>query len=128
MDATPLPAGCRNVRDASRRAGGNGRETGTGHGDFNPGNVLFGRSGVTGVVDWISARRGTTLSDWVAVGARSLWPGATHRNQLLNHYAAAAERSIAGVDYWDVVSGALPSSMAPTGCHVPKLDVRSTKS
>jgi aminoglycoside phosphotransferase (APT) family kinase protein len=96
------------VRSALARLAGSGWERGLCHGDFHPGNVLFGQFGITGVVDWVSARWGPVLSDLARCRcALAIWPGGDAPGRLLEHYAAATNRPLAGLDYWDVLSGAL---------------------
>lgn len=102
---TPVAQG---VRSALARLAGPGWERGLCHGDFHPGNVLFGPFAVTGVVDWISARWGPILSDLARCRcALAVWPGGDAPRQLVERYAAMTNRSLAGLDYWDVFSGAL---------------------
>jgi aminoglycoside phosphotransferase (APT) family kinase protein len=96
------------VRSALARLAGSGWERGLCHGDFHPGNVLFGQFAVTGVVDWVSARWGPVLSDLARCRcALAIWPGGDAPGQLLDQYVAVTDRSLAGLDYWDVLSGAL---------------------
>ncbi len=96
------------VRSALARLAGSGWERGLCHGDFHPGNVLFGQLGVTGVVDWVSARWGPVLSDLARCRcALAIWPGGDAPDQLLEQYVAVTSRSLAGLDYWDILSGAL---------------------
>jgi aminoglycoside phosphotransferase (APT) family kinase protein len=103
----PMPV-LEGVRSALARLAGSGWERGLCHGDFHPGNVLFGQFAVTGVVDWVSARWGPVLSDLARCRcALAIWPGGDAPGQLLEHYVALTNRSLAGLDYWDVLSGAL---------------------
>jgi hypothetical protein len=96
------------VRSALARLAGSGWERGLCHGDFHPGNVLFGQLGVTGVVDWVSARWGPVLSDLARCRcALAIWPGGDAPDQLLEQYVAVTSRPLAGLDYWDILSGAL---------------------
>jgi aminoglycoside phosphotransferase (APT) family kinase protein len=96
------------VRSALTQLAGSGWERGLCHGDFHPGNVLFEQYAVTGVVDWISARWGPVLSDLARCRcALAVWPGGDAPRQLLDHYVAITNRSLAGLDYWDILSGAL---------------------
>lgn len=96
------------VRSALARLAGSGWERGLCHGDFHPGNVLFGPSTVTGVVDWISARWGPVLSDLARCRcALAVWPGGDAPRRLAEHYAAMTDRSLTGLDHWDILSGAL---------------------
>ncbi len=37
----------------------------------------------------------------------AIWPGGDAPDKLVEHYAAVSSRSLAGLDYWDVLSGAL---------------------
>jgi Ser/Thr protein kinase RdoA (MazF antagonist) len=89
-------------------------ESGLCHGDFHPGNVLFEGSVASGVVDWVSARWGPTLSD---VGrcrsALSIWPGGDAPDRFLEHYSSAVNRSVDGLGYWDALSGALTFEHGP---------------
>lgn len=104
-----LPAAvAEGVRSALGRLAGSGWERGLCHGDFHPGNVLFGPSAVSGVIDWISARWGPVLSDLARCRcALAVWPGGDAPSELLEHYAALTDRSLAGLDDWDILSGAL---------------------
>lgn len=96
------------VRSALARLAASGWERGLCHGDFHPGNVLFGQFAVTGVVDWVSARWGPVLSDLARCRcALAIWPGGDAPGHLLEQYVAVTDRSLAGLDYWDVFSGAL---------------------
>lgn len=83
-------------------------ESGLCHGDFHPANVLFEADAASGVVDWISARRGPFLSD---VGrcraALAVWPGGAAGAQFTAGYASLTGRSLDGLAYWDVLSGAV---------------------
>jgi aminoglycoside phosphotransferase (APT) family kinase protein len=106
--AEPPTAVAEGVRSALARLAGSGWERGLCHGDFHPGNVLFGQFAVTGVVDWVSARWGPVLSDLARCRcALAVWPGGDAPRKLLEHYQAMTGRSLAGLDYWDVLSGAL---------------------
>jgi aminoglycoside phosphotransferase (APT) family kinase protein len=100
------------VRLALGRLDAGDWEHGLCHGDFHPGNILFAGGAVTGVVDWISARWGPTLSD---VGrcrcALAVWPGGDAPDLLLEHYRAATTGSLAGLDYWDALSGAVTAEV-----------------
>jgi prepilin-type processing-associated H-X9-DG protein len=83
-------------------------ERGLCHGDFHPGNVLFADGAVTGVVDWVSARWGPTLSDLGRCRcALAVWAGGDAPEMLLEQYLAASTGSVAGLEYWDVLSGAV---------------------
>jgi aminoglycoside phosphotransferase (APT) family kinase protein len=83
-------------------------ERGFCHGDFHPGNVLFDRNGITGVLDSHSARRAPLLSD---VGrcrcALAVWPGGDAPELLRAHYGQITSRTLDGLGYWDVLSGAV---------------------
>jgi aminoglycoside phosphotransferase (APT) family kinase protein len=104
-----LPAGVVDgVRSALAQLGASTWERGLCHGDFHPGNVLFGPDAVTGVVDWVSARWGPVLSDLARCRcALAVWPGGDAPRRLLDHYVATTDRPVAGLDHWDVFSGAL---------------------
>jgi len=106
---TVLPeAAAEGVRAALSRLSEMDWESGLCHGDFHPGNVLFGSSTVTGVVDWVSARWGPVLSDLGRCRcALAIWPGDDAPERLLDHYAATTMRSTDGLAYWDVLSGAI---------------------
>ena len=106
---TELPmAVVEGVRSALAQLAESEWERGLCHGDFHPGNVLFGLDAVTGVVDWVSARWGPLLSDVARCRSTlAVWPGGDAPRQLVEHYAAMTNRSLAGLDYWDVFSGAL---------------------
>lgn len=102
------PAVADGVRSALATLADPGGDPGLCHGDFHPGNVLFGPSAVTGVVDWVSARWGPVLSDLARCRcALAVWPGGDAPRRLVEHYGAMTDRSLAGLDQWDVLSGAL---------------------
>jgi aminoglycoside phosphotransferase (APT) family kinase protein len=75
------------------------------HRDFHPGNVLWRRDAVSGVVDWVNASIG---SPWADVGhcrvnlAEPFGQAAAER--FLEHYRAAAGRRDDPHPYWDIAA------------------------
>jgi aminoglycoside phosphotransferase (APT) family kinase protein len=72
------------------------------HGDYWPGNLLWRREQLVGVVDWENPRIGDTMED-VATLRREAWllfgPGAADR--LVEYYVAAGGR-IGELRFWDL--------------------------
>jgi Ser/Thr protein kinase RdoA (MazF antagonist) len=78
------------------------------HCDFHPGNVLFCDGVVVGVVDWASARPSPFLNDLGRLrGAIAIRPGGDAPDLLAAAYAARTGRSLEGLAYWDILTGAL---------------------
>ena len=78
------------------------------HCDFHPGNVLFHDGAVVGVVDWASARPAPFLNDLGRLrGALAIRPGGDAPDLLAAAYAARTGRSLEGLAYWDILTGAL---------------------
>ena len=86
------------------------------HCDFHPGNVLFDAGAVVGVVDWISARPSPFLNDLGRLrGATAIWPGGDAPNLLAAAYTKRTGRSLDGLAYWDILTGALTLQSAANG-------------
>ncbi|HEX8968541.1 MAG TPA: aminoglycoside phosphotransferase family protein [Chloroflexota bacterium] len=72
------------------------------HGDYWPGNLLWQRGRLVGVVDWEDACLGDPVRD-VAIcrGDLTLLFGLDAADAFLRHYEAAAGRSLSTMPFWD---------------------------
>jgi aminoglycoside phosphotransferase (APT) family kinase protein len=75
------------------------------HGDYWPGNLLWRRGRLVGVVDWEDARVGDPSRD-VAIcrGDLTLLFGQDAANAFLGHYEAVADRRVSDLPFWDLLT------------------------
>jgi aminoglycoside phosphotransferase (APT) family kinase protein len=75
------------------------------HGDYWPGNLLWRRGRLLGVVDWEDARVGDPARD-VAIcrGDLTLLFGLDAADTFLRHYEAAAGHRVSNLPFWDLVT------------------------
>jgi aminoglycoside phosphotransferase (APT) family kinase protein len=75
------------------------------HGDYWPGNVLWHRGRLSGVVDWEDARLGDPARD-VAIcrGDLTLLFGLHVADAFLREYETAAGRQISDMPFWDLLT------------------------
>ncbi len=75
------------------------------HGDYWPGNLLWQRGRLVGVVDWEDARIGDPGRD-VAIcrGDLTVLFGQHAANAFLRHYEAAAGDHVSNLPFWDLLT------------------------
>jgi aminoglycoside phosphotransferase (APT) family kinase protein len=75
------------------------------HGDYWPGNLLWERGRLTGVVDWEEPRVGDPSRD-VAIcrGDLTLLFGQPAADAFLRHYEAAAGQRVSNLPFWDLLT------------------------
>jgi Ser/Thr protein kinase RdoA (MazF antagonist) len=75
------------------------------HGDYWPGNLLWQRGRLTGVVDWEEPRVGDPTRD-VAIcrGDLTLLFGRHAAAAFLRHYEAAAGHRVSNLPFWDLLT------------------------
>lgn len=81
------------------------------HGDYWPGNLLWQRGRLVGVVDWDNARIGDPGQD-VAIcrGDLTLLFGQHAANAFLRHYEAVAGQTVSNLPFWDLLTCTLALS------------------
>ncbi|MDQ6671992.1 MAG: phosphotransferase [Chloroflexota bacterium] len=76
------------------------------HGDFHPGNLLWSRGRLTGVVDWASLGRGPRAYEVAHCRADlALLFGRLTADRLLERYAADTGETPSGLALWDLYCG-----------------------
>lgn len=73
------------------------------HGDFWPGNVLWGDGRVTAIIDWEDAATGDPLSDVANARLEILWAlGAAAMESFTGFYLAARPVDVVALPHWDL--------------------------
>ena len=84
------------------------------HGDFWPGNLLFQRKVLTGVVDWSDACTGPAAADVANARMELAWVwGMDAMLQFTELYFAKAPIKASHLAYWDLVASLKPAMRAP---------------
>jgi aminoglycoside phosphotransferase (APT) family kinase protein len=74
------------------------------HGDYWPGNVLFRRGRLVGLIDWEQPRIGDPAKDVAtARGDLSVLFGLEAANEFLRYYLEAGGRPIRNLRFWDLL-------------------------
>lgn len=85
------------------------------HRDFHPGNVLWNRSGCSGVVDWANACRGPAGCDVATCYGNLLdWAGRDVADQFVAAYETITGEALD--PYWEIAS-VLEGGMSPWSAH-----------
>ncbi len=76
------------------------------HGDYWPGNILWSKSQLVGIIDWEDAALGDPLSDLANSRLEVLWTcGVEAMERFTEHYRSLTAADFSNLPYWDLYRG-----------------------